>query len=86
MARTKKYMKDKDRLKYYYTIVKNPFMYDFHKWWFVIKNDEDYVFDIIVSTDELYELYGEVTGLDFNDFLMKAKAGELDLTKYKFND
>jgi hypothetical protein len=72
-------MKPIDRLKFNYKITKEPFMYDLNMWWFVIENDEGYVFDITVSTDKLYELYGDVTGLDFENFVIKAKAGELNL-------
>lgn len=79
-------MKPIDRLNFNYIITKEPFMYDLNMWWFVIQNDEEYVFDITVSTNKLYELYGKVTGLDFNNFLIKAKAGELELTKYKFQN
>ena len=63
-----------------YTVTKEPFMFQNDKWWFVVQNDENYVFDVDVSTDELFKLCVEN---DFNEFLTNAKAGKLNLINKK---
>lgn len=70
-----------------YIVTKKPFMIGPNMWWFVIKNDKDYVFDIDVTSKELFELYGEIiNSIDFDDFMVKAKSGNLELEKYHFTE
>lgn len=69
-----------------YTITKEPFMVKNNLWWFIIKDSSDYIFDITVSTKELYELYGDITNLSFDEFVTKTKAGELNLKNLTINE
>ena len=68
-----------------YIVIEKPLMIGPTLWWFPIKNTDGYAIDIWVTSNELYELYGDVTNsIDFDDFLTKAKSGNLELDKYNF--
>lgn len=68
-----------NKLNLSYKITKEPYMIGNDLWWFVIENIDGYVLDIYATSKELFELYGELTNLEYDDFISKAKAKELDL-------
>lgn len=59
-----------------------PYMYKYNKWWFVLKNEQGYLIDITCTTKQYYKIYKQKGGeLSFDDFLVLAKAGEINLNK-----
>jgi hypothetical protein len=63
-------------------IIKNPLMIGPNKWWYVIEDENGYIIDKQCTSRQYFKIYKHKTGdnsLKFDEFLAKAKSGEIDL-------
>jgi hypothetical protein len=65
-------------------VTKNPFMVRNNRWWYVVVDKDEFVYDAVCTTKQYFAMYKELSGeeIEYDRFVELAKAGELDLTKY----
>ncbi len=72
----------------YLKFTKNPFMYAFHKWSYVVIDEQEYIIDKTCTTKQCYAMYKRKfkdTGalLPYEEFVIELKAARIDFTGQK---
>lgn len=59
-------------------VTKQPFLVQCNRWWYVYVDEQGYLHDKFMTTKQYYKLYSKIEKLEFEEFLIKAKAGKIN--------